>query len=250
MAWDNTRVGCADGPGFDILGDLRADMRAHGRVSDRALVICSGEGATGTRSLAAHLRRLGLRTCHHCLREFMSTVFAAEPHQYAEIDLPRLLHKFDAILDTPVPQLFPFLLAAFPNARVVHTVRDSMAWVKSRTRRHSPKPGVALLTSLGKARVPRISMKNMGFNITGKALDMLSLKDHKHNRSGRFADAIAFSQQNIFYRCITPPSQYFLVNAFKGDMCRPSFQAELAAFVNRTLPGRKGFTDPHCSKAV
>ena len=86
----------------------------------------------------------------------MSTVFAAEPHEYAEIDLPRRLHKFDAILDTPVPQLFPFLLAAFPNARVVHTVRDSMDWVKARTRRHSPKPGAALLSSLGKARIPML----------------------------------------------------------------------------------------------
>ena len=91
-------------------------------------------------------------------------------------------------------------------------------------------------------------MGKMGFKITSKALPMLSLEDH--NRSGRFADAIAFSQQNIFYRCITPLSQYFLVNAFKGDMCRPSFPAELAAFVNRTLPGGKSLDDPHCSTSV
>jgi hypothetical protein len=249
MAQDNVRVGCADGPGFDFLTDLRADMRAHGRVSDRALVICSGEGTTATRSVAALFHYLGLRACHHCMNEFMSTVFTAEPHEYAGIDFPRLLHNFDAVLDTPAPQLFPFLLAAFPNARVVHTVRDSMDWVEARTREHhSPKPGAALLSSLGKAENPMRNLKKMGFNITGKALDMLSLEDH--NRSARFADAIAFSQQNIFYRCSTPPSQYFLVNAFKGDMCRPSFQAELAAFVNRTLPGGKDLPDPHCSTSV
>ena len=37
-------------------------------------------------------------------------------------------------------------------------------------------------------------------------------------------------------RCITPPSQYLLLNAFTGDMCRTEFLPTLAAFVGRAVP--------------
>ena len=55
-------------------------------------------------------------------------------------------------------------------------------------------------------------------------------------RSACFADAIAFSAQNTYHRCITPPSQYLLLDAFNGDMCRPEFLPTLAAFVGRAVP--------------
>ena len=55
-------------------------------------------------------------------------------------------------------------------------------------------------------------------------------------RSACFADAIAFSAQNTYHRCITPPSQYLLLDAFSGDMCRPKFLPTLAAFVGRAVP--------------
>ena len=55
-------------------------------------------------------------------------------------------------------------------------------------------------------------------------------------RSACFADAIAFSAQNTYHRCITPPSQYLLLDPFNGGMCRPEFLATLAAFVGRAVP--------------
>lgn len=49
-------------------------------------------------------------------------------HMYGvEPDRTGSAGDYDAILDTPTTQIFPFLLAAFPRARVIHTVRDSLA---------------------------------------------------------------------------------------------------------------------------
>merc|ERR1719471_1091551 len=40
---------------------------------------------------------------------------------------------FDLISDTPVSELFPYFYAAFPNAKVVHTVRNATTWSGKRT---------------------------------------------------------------------------------------------------------------------
>ena len=52
----------------------------------------------------------------------------------------------------------------------------------------------------------------------------------------RFADAVAYSAESAYYRCITPPTQYMLIRPFEGDMCRRDFIVRLAHFVNRSLP--------------
>ena len=62
--------------------------------------------------------------------------------------------------------------------------------------------------------------------------------DHGGARLDRYAAAIAYSSQNLYYRCITHPSQYLLVNAFRGDLCERGFTERLAAFVNRSLTRR------------
>ena len=55
---------------------------------------------------------------------------------------------------------------------------------------------------------------------------------------GRFATSPrpAKMRQNTYHRCITPPSQYLLLDAFTGDMCRHEFLPTLAAFVGRAVP--------------
>ena len=239
----NTAAACPSGAGFDALSSLRDEMRARGHVSDRALVIGPGEGTTATRTLKEAFQHLGLRTCHMCKSEFTRTVLESEPSAYATLDFPSLLKDYDAIVDTPVAQLFPFILAAFPNAKVVHTVREATEWAAKRAREHgSPKVGAALIASLSRARVPAAFLEAKWNESAGATLDELSFRRPWENsscdatRSACFADAIAFSAQNTYHRCITPPSQYLLLDAFNGDMCRPEFLPTLAAFVGRAVP--------------
>lgn len=243
----HTRRRDCDGDGFDVLTELRAEMGTRGLVSQRALVIVPGEGTTATRALAAIFRGLGLRTCHFCSMDgYRAHIYQASPHEYVHLDFVRALRDYDAILDTPAPQLFPYLLAAFPNARVVHTVRDSLDWVEARTREwQAIKPGTALVAKLGQARNPASWLSKHQLASGEPVLPELSMSV-RANRSERFAEAISFSAQNAYARCITPPSQYMLVNAFRGDMCRPGFLPQLAAFLNRSHGSGPKLTIPHC----
>ena len=59
------------------------------------------------------------------------TILTTSTNDFARLNLKQLIGDYDAILDTPTTQIFPFLLAAFPRARVIHTVRDSLAWLVS-----------------------------------------------------------------------------------------------------------------------
>ena len=53
-----------DSAGYDAHAQLRRDLAAGGRVSQRALVICAGEGTTATRTVAIVLKKLQLATMH------------------------------------------------------------------------------------------------------------------------------------------------------------------------------------------
>ena len=263
--------------GFNALAAVRAELAAAGRTSDRPLIIGAGEGTTATRSLVDVLRRgFGLKALHWfgagSSDENIARILGllhATPELYSDLDFPQLFQKYDVVSDVPVPQLFPFIFAAFPNARVLHTVRDAMTWVEKRStdKPDDIKPLAAMMSPI--ASVPHYSnmLKNHAElramrNRTAKGESFPSSPVRHANfnrdaglryterRSSRFASAILYSAQNAYYRCITPRRQYMLVDAFAGDMCRDAFVPTLAAFINRTV--RKEFLErpviPGCKK--
>ena len=132
-----------------LLDELRAELRSFQRTSDKPIVLDPGQGSTATRAVAGVLRDgFGLRVSHfpwHLLR------LKAPPHEYGKLNWPKLLEPYDALLDVPIPELLPWLLAAFPNARIVHTTREPLDWARSRAVHHSfyPKP-------LSGLRAPRV----------------------------------------------------------------------------------------------
>ena len=137
-------------PGYDALQNLRAALKAENKTSDRALVIGPGEGTTATRTLAHILKdAFGLRVLHwhlfdregskkHAADALLHELARVPPAEYHQIDWISLMEPFDAVLDTPIPNIFPFLYAAFPNARIVHTVRAADEWVHTRGKRAKP----------------------------------------------------------------------------------------------------------------
>ena len=62
---------------------------------------------------------------HHYNLRLTQLLSTYAPERYAELDWPSLLSGQDAVMDEPYTQFFPFILAAFPNARVLHTVRSA-----------------------------------------------------------------------------------------------------------------------------
>ena len=75
-----------------------------------------GLGRTGTQSLAAALRKLGIDTMHY-------------PYSLHDLNL------FAASLDITVTKRWRFLDAVFPGSRFLLTTRDEEAWLES-CRRH------------------------------------------------------------------------------------------------------------------
>lgn len=244
---DREATSC-DEAGFDAVEQLRTDLRATGLVSNRPLVLCAGEGTTATRSIADALRGLGLRTLHFDDTPVISTLLTADPALYSEIDFPRLLAGFDAVSDMPIPQFFPFLLAAFPNARVLHSVRDPLEWVIKRSTMlglgvGAAKPFASLYASLSAVPTMNFWLHKRG-NTTQKQ-HVLGMKVHTR-RSARYADALLYSAEAAYYRCITPAAQYMLVRPFEGDLCNKTFVPRLARFVGAKVPTRPHFTVSGC----
>ncbi|KAJ8601052.1 hypothetical protein CTAYLR_004509 [Chrysophaeum taylorii] len=89
--------------------------------SNKKLVVCPGLGATATKSLGAALRRAGLeRVAHYENSVVDRLVVAAEDERFDW----GYFRAFDALLDTPIPGFWRELVMAFPNSKVVLTVRD------------------------------------------------------------------------------------------------------------------------------
>lgn len=97
-------------------------------------VIGAGLPRTGTSSMKAALERLGFGPCHH-----MFEIFANPDHvdrwlrvgSGADVDWDRVLAGYRSTQDWPASYFWRELAAAYPEAKVVLTVRDPRRWYAS-----------------------------------------------------------------------------------------------------------------------
>ncbi len=97
-------------------------------------VIGSGFGRTGTLSLKQALEELGVGPCYHMeevMRNPAHVDLWTEAGQGRPVDWPRLFERYESAVDFPASVVYRDLLEAFPDAMVVHTVRDADAWYDS-----------------------------------------------------------------------------------------------------------------------
>ena len=97
-------------------------------------VIGSGFGRTGTLSLKAALEILGFDPCYHMMEVIKrpSHVRLWQKISHGD-DIPweRIFDKFEATVDYPASPFYRELLDRYPDAKVVHTVRDPERWYNS-----------------------------------------------------------------------------------------------------------------------
>lgn len=100
-------------------------------------VIGSGFGRTGTKSLKEALEHLGFAPCHH-MHEIVT-----HPEQVAHwqaaaagepVDWNDVFAGYKSQVDWPGAHVWRELSAAFPDAKVVHTLRPAEAWWNSYSR--------------------------------------------------------------------------------------------------------------------
>jgi hypothetical protein len=97
-------------------------------------VIGSGFGRTGTLSLKIALEVLGFGPCYH-----MEMVLRNPEHirswgdlaRGRDVDVPTLLSEFQSCVDFPACLHYQQLLDRYPDAKVIHTIRDPNDWYES-----------------------------------------------------------------------------------------------------------------------
>jgi hypothetical protein len=111
-------------------------MRA-GRKGDEKMairVIGAGLGRTGTLSLKTALEMLGFDKCHHMIEVFQNPAqidYWDAAGMGRPVDWDALFTGYQAIVDYPGCRYYRQLLAHYPDAKVLLTVRDPDAWYES-----------------------------------------------------------------------------------------------------------------------
>src|ERR1700685_3430857 len=96
-------------------------------------VVGSGLGRTGTKSLQTALNILGLGPCHHMVEVFghpESVPLWIEAGK-GPPDWDAIFDGYHAMVDYPGAHYWRELAAYYPNAKVLHTVRDPDKWFES-----------------------------------------------------------------------------------------------------------------------
>lgn len=97
-------------------------------------VIGSGFGRTGTLSMQAALQQLGFGPCYHMVEAARRPSHVRAWVRVARggtVDWQTMFAQFESSVDFPASLFYLEMLAAFPNAKVVHTVRDPESWYHS-----------------------------------------------------------------------------------------------------------------------
>ncbi len=96
-------------------------------------VVGSGLGRTGTKSMQTALNMLGLGPCHHMVEVF------AHPESvplwieagHGRGDWDKIFANYGSMVDFPGAYHWREIAAHFPDAKVLHTVRDPDKWFDS-----------------------------------------------------------------------------------------------------------------------
>lgn len=96
-------------------------------------VIGSGLGRTGTKSLQTALDRLGFGPCHHMVEVFRHPESMALWIEAGagRPDWDLIFRDYRAAVDYPSAAYWRQLAGHYPDAKVIHTVRDPDAWFDS-----------------------------------------------------------------------------------------------------------------------
>lgn len=97
-------------------------------------VIGSGFGRTGTLSLKMALEEIGYGPCYHMQEVIKRPSHIKLWHQMANgqrVDLHQIFADFQATVDFPANVIYKELMALYPEAKVIHTIRDPERWYES-----------------------------------------------------------------------------------------------------------------------
>jgi hypothetical protein len=97
-------------------------------------VIGTGKGRTGTTSLKIALEQLGFGKCYH-MWELMNNpdqlIYFQQAERGENVNWDELFNGYHSACDYPVIRYYKQILEKYPDAKVIHTMRDAESWFKS-----------------------------------------------------------------------------------------------------------------------
>jgi hypothetical protein len=96
-------------------------------------VVGSGLGRTGTKSMQTALTMLGFGPCHHMVEVFMhpETMALWIEAGAGRPDWDAIFKDYNSMVDYPGAAYWREIAAHYPDAKVLHTVRDPDVWFDS-----------------------------------------------------------------------------------------------------------------------
>ncbi len=97
-------------------------------------IIGSGVGRTGTHSLKLALEQLGFSKCFHMAELFQhpeKIIYFQKAEHGEAVDWDTLFEGYKSAVDYPVARYYKQLIAAYPQAKIIHTIRDAESWYQS-----------------------------------------------------------------------------------------------------------------------
>jgi hypothetical protein len=97
-------------------------------------IIGTGLGRTGTHSLKIALERLGFGKCYHMVELFQNPSglkYFERAEKGDEVNWEELFEGYLSAVDYPVARYYKQIAAFYPDAKFIHTIRDSESWYRS-----------------------------------------------------------------------------------------------------------------------
>jgi len=97
-------------------------------------VIGTGLGRTGTYSLKLAIEQLGVGKCYHMVELFQQPErlkYFKKAEKGEEVNWNELFNGYKAAVDYPVARYYKQITEFYPEAKVIHTLRDPDEWYES-----------------------------------------------------------------------------------------------------------------------
>jgi hypothetical protein len=179
-------------------------------------IVGAGLGRTGTMSLKLAIEQLDLGPCYHMVEVFKNP---AAPGYWeaaadgAPTDWEKVFDGYNATVDWPSASFYKTLADAYPDAKVILTVRDSEAWFASTQ---------ATIFSRDYTQPPTTPFESMVRKVVGRMFDM-----RMNDRDWAIS---VFERHNAEVRRAIAPERLLTYEVAQG-------WAPLCAFLGVEVPG-------------
>jgi len=198
-------------------------------------VIGAGFGRTGTRSLKTALEELGFGKCYHMeevLKHPQHLKYWAEIMEGGKEDWETLFNGYHSATDWPVAAYYQELMAVYPDAKIILTVRDPERWYKSIMH-------TIYQLSRRFRRLARILPTAHRFL---EGMEQVVWRDIFHNKLEKKAEAIEVFNRHIDeVKRVVPPERLLIFEARHG-------WEPLCNFLNVPIPENMPY--PHKNKGA